>query len=127
MRSRLTAALLLSIFLALAFALKQTANAQDWPNKPVKIVVAFAPGGTADFFARLLALELSKSFKQQFYVENRGGNSGGTGSAFVARSEPDAYTLLIGGSGPHLTVPAINPNVGYDPLKDFPHMAMLGG
>src|SRR4051794_6848262 len=127
MRSRLTAALVLLLSLALALGLSQSADAQDWPNKPVKIVVAFAPGGTADFFARLLAPELSKSFKQQFYVENRGGNSGATGSAFVARSEPDGYTLLIGGSGPHLTVPAINPNVGYDPLKDFTHMAMIGG
>ena len=59
-------------------------------------------------------------------MENRPGNSGAIGSAQVARADPDGYTLLIGGSGPHLTGPAINPNIGYDPLKDFTHIAMIG-
>jgi tripartite-type tricarboxylate transporter receptor subunit TctC len=127
MRPTYATAIVLAVVSGLAFGASRSAAAQEWPSKPVKIVVAFAPGGTADFFARLLAPELSKTFKQQFYVENRAGNSGATGSAFVARSDPDGYTLLIGGSGPHLTVPAINPNVGYDPLKDFTHMAMIGG
>src|SRR4249920_2148793 len=103
-----------------------TAVAEDWPARPVKIVVAFAPGGSADQFGRLLAAELSAAFKQQFFVENRAGNSGAIGSAQVARAEADGYTLLIGGSGPHLTGPAINPNIGYDPLKDFTHIAMIG-
>lgn len=99
----------------------------DWPARPVKVVVAFAPGGTADIFARLLAPELSAAFKQQFYVENKPGNSGAIGATQVARSEPDGYTLMIGGSGPHLTAPAINPNIGYDPLRDFTHIGMIGG
>jgi tripartite-type tricarboxylate transporter receptor subunit TctC len=103
-----------------------TAVAEDWPARPVKIVVAFAPGGSADQFGRLLAAELSAAFKQQFFVENRAGNSGAIGSAQVARADADGYTLLIGGSGPHLTGPAINPNIGYDPLKDFTHIAMIG-
>ena len=102
------------------------AHADDWPSRPVKIVVAFAPGGSADQFGRLMAAELATAFKQQFFVENRPGNSGTIGSAQVARAEADGYTLLIGGSGPHLTQPAINPNVGYDPLKDFTHIAMIG-
>jgi tripartite-type tricarboxylate transporter receptor subunit TctC len=101
-------------------------RAQDWPVRPVKIVVAFAPGGSADQFGRLMATELSTAFKQHFFVENRPGNSGAIGSAQVARAEADGYTLLIGGSGPHLTGPAINPNIGYDPLKDFTHIAMIG-
>jgi tripartite-type tricarboxylate transporter receptor subunit TctC len=101
-------------------------HAQPWPAKPVKIVVAFGPGGSADQFGRLLGSELSAIYKQQFYVENRPGNSGSIGSAAVARAEPDGYTLLIGGSGPHITGPAINPNIGYDPLKDFTHIAMIG-
>jgi len=103
-----------------------TAFADEWPSRPVKIVVAFAPGGSADQFGRLMAAELSTAFKQQFFVENRAGNSGAIGSAQVARAEADGYTLLIGGSGPHLTGPAINPNIGYDPLKDFTHIAMIG-
>lgn len=101
-------------------------RADEWPNRPVKIVVAFAPGGSADQFGRLMAAELSAAFKQQFFVENRAGNSGAIGSAQVARADADGYTLLIGGSGPHLTGPAINPNIGYDPLKDFTHIAMIG-
>jgi tripartite-type tricarboxylate transporter receptor subunit TctC len=102
------------------------AGADEWPVRPVKIVVAFAPGGSADQFGRLLAVDLSAALGQQFFVENRAGNSGAIGSAQVARAEPDGYTLLIGGSGPHLTGPAINPNIGYDPLTDFTHIAMIG-
>src|ERR1700732_1229437 len=99
--------------------------AQDWPVKPVKIVVAFGPGGTADVLGRLVAAELSSAFGQQFYVENKPGNSGAIGSALIARAEPDGYSLLVAGSGPHLTGPAINPNIGYDPLQDFTHVAMI--
>jgi tripartite-type tricarboxylate transporter receptor subunit TctC len=101
------------------------AAADEWPSRPVKIVVAFAAGGSADQLGRLMAAELAATFKQQFFVENRPGNSGTIGSAQVARAEPDGYTLLIGGSGPHLTQPAINPKVGYDPLRDFAHIAMI--
>jgi tripartite-type tricarboxylate transporter receptor subunit TctC len=97
------------------------AHGQEWPAaKPVKIVVPFAPGGSSDQLARLLAPELATTFGQQFYVENRGGSSGAIGAAQV-----DGYTLVNAGSGPHLTGPAINPNIGYDPLNDFTHIAML--
>jgi tripartite-type tricarboxylate transporter receptor subunit TctC len=117
--------------LTLAFALIAAAllpaRGEDWPSKPVRIVVAFGAGGSADIFGRMLAAELSATFKQQFYIENRPGNSGSIGSTLVARAEPDGYTLLIGGSGPHLTGPVINPNIGYDPLRDFTHIAMIGG
>ncbi len=99
--------------------------AQSWPTRPVKIVVAFSPGGSADQLGRLLAQELTTAFGQQFHVENRPGSSGSIGSGLVARAEPDGYTLLIAGSGPHLTGPAINPNIGYDPIKDFTHIAMI--
>lgn len=115
-------AALIAALLALAPAL-----AEEWPAKPVRVVVAFGAGGSADILGRLVAAELSEEFKQRFYVENRPGNSGSIGSAMVARAEPDGYTLLIGGSGPHLTGPAINPNIGYDPLRDFTHIAMIAG
>ena len=100
---------------------------QAWPAKPVRIVVAFGPGGTADVLGRLIAAELSNAFGQQFFVENKPGNSGATGSAHVVRAEPDGYTLLIGGAGPHLTGPAINPNIGYETMRDFSHIAMIAG
>jgi tripartite-type tricarboxylate transporter receptor subunit TctC len=113
--------------IALTFGLSSASRSQNWPNKPVKIVVAFAAGGTADLFARMLAAEMSNTFKQQFYVENIAGSAGAIGSGQVARAQPDGYTLLVGGAGPLLTSPAINPNVGYDTLRDFSHIAMIAG
>jgi tripartite-type tricarboxylate transporter receptor subunit TctC len=110
---------------AIALSSPLQAQAQEWPTRPVKIVVTFSPGGSADQLGRLLAAELSTAFRQQFYVENKPGNSGSIGSAQIARAEPDGYSLLVAGSGPHLTGPAINPNIGYDPLKDFTHVAMI--
>jgi tripartite-type tricarboxylate transporter receptor subunit TctC len=103
------------------------AQAQDWPKKPVKIVVSFGAGGTADILGRIVASELSVALDQQFYVENKPGNSGAIGSAQVMRAEPDGYTLLIGGAGPHLVGPAVNPNIGYDTMRDFSHIAMIAG
>ena len=110
---------------AIAWISPTQLRAQEWPTRPVKIIVAFAPGGSADQLGRLLAAELSTAFRQQFYVENKPGSSGSIGSALIARAEPDGYSLLVAGSGPHLTGPAINPNIGYDPLKDFTHIAMI--
>lgn len=103
------------------------ARADEWPSKPVKIVIPFGPGGTSDRFGRLVAAELSKSFKQQFYVENKPGAAGATASAEVARAQPDGYTLVIAGMGPHITGPALNPRIGYDPIAGFTHIAMVAG
>ncbi len=115
----------MTAMLACLGLLAGAAQAQEWPSKPVRIVVPFAPGGSSDQLARILAPELAAAFGQQFYIENRAGSSGAIGSAQVAKSAPDGYTLVNAGSGPHLTGPAINPNVGYDPLKDFTHIAMV--
>ena len=115
------------IVAAMASFRPHAASAQDWPTKPVRIVVGFGPGGTADVLARIVANELSDAFKQQFIVENKPGNSGAIGSAQVMRAEPDGYTLLIGGAGPQLTGPAINPNIGYQTMRDFTHIAMIAG
>ena len=75
--------------------------ADEWPSFPVRIVVAFAPGGSADQLARVMATELAAVFKQQFFVENQPGDSGAIGSEQVARAEPDGYTLQIGAPGSH--------------------------
>lgn len=116
------------VILAVVFVfVSGPARAEDWPAQPVRIIVAFGPGGAADQLGRLLAVELSSVFKQKFYVENKPGSSGSIGSAQAARAKPDGYTLLVAGSGPFLTVPAINPNIGYDPIRDFTHIAMIGG
>ena len=111
---------------ALAAAPLTVASAQDWPARPVKILVGFSPGGSADQFGRLIGQELSTALGQHFYVENRPGNSGSLAATLTAHAEPDGYTLMIGGSGPHITIPAVNPKIGYDPIKDFTHIAMIG-
>lgn len=103
------------------------APAQEWPSRPVKIVVPFGAGGAADRLGRIAADHLSKVFKQQFYIENRIGAGGAVASAAVVRADPDGYTLLVAGSGPHIMGPAENPNIGYDPVGDFTHIAMIGG
>jgi tripartite-type tricarboxylate transporter receptor subunit TctC len=76
---------------------------------------------------RLISEELSKTFKQQFFVENRVGGGGVVGALQVARADPDGYTLMIGGYGPHIFAPATTANLGFDALTDFTHIAMIGG
>jgi tripartite-type tricarboxylate transporter receptor subunit TctC len=101
--------------------------AQDWPSKPVRIVVPFAPGGAADIWARLIADPLSAALKQPVVIENRGGSGGMLAAQQVARVEPDGYTLLIGGLAPQIIAPAVAANAGFDPLKDFTPIAYIGG
>jgi tripartite-type tricarboxylate transporter receptor subunit TctC len=116
-----------ALVLAVSCLSTHSARADDWPSKPVRIVIPFGAGGTSDRFGRLVAAELSKIFKQQFYAENKPGASGATASAEVARLPPDGYTLVLAGMGPHITGPAINPKIGYDPIEGFTHIAMIAG
>ena len=104
---------------ALAFALLSTlpTQAQDWPSKPIRIVVPFAPGGAADIWARIIAEPLSAALKQSVVIENRGGSGGMIAAQQVARAEPDGYTLLVGGLAPQIIAPAIAANPGFDTLK----------
>jgi len=125
MRSRLTIA---PIAVALACSLGAgAACAQAWPAKPVRIVVPFAPGGTADTLGRLVALRLAESFKENFIIENRGGAGGVIGSELVAKAAPDGYTLLVSGVASHCIAPALSRNFPFDPLRDFTHIALFGG
>ena len=103
------------------------AQAQSWPTKPVRIVAPFAPGGAADTLGRIIAEPLSGVFHQQFYVENRGGAGGLIGAASVATAEPDGHTFIVSGVASHVIAPSISPNPGFDPLRDFTHIAYLGG
>lgn len=103
------------------------AGADDWPQRPVEIVVPYAPGGTSDTLGRIVAQGLTQKFKQPFNVENRPGAGGTVGSAQVAKTKPDGYSLVISGVGSHIVAPAINPNISFDPIKDFTHIAVLGG
>jgi len=101
-------------------------NAQStWPNKAVKIVVPFAPGGTTDILARAIAPELSKAFGQQFIVDNKAGAGGNLGAEAVAKSAPDGYTLLMGTVGTHGINRALYPKLPYDPFKDFAPITLV--
>jgi tripartite-type tricarboxylate transporter receptor subunit TctC len=101
--------------------------AQSWPTKPVRLVVPFAPGGSADTLGRLVAQKLSESLKQTFVVENRGGAGGVIGSELVAKSAPDGYTLVVSGVASHAIAPALSKDFPFDPLRDFTHIALFGG
>ena len=126
MRIRLRAAALalcLGAFATPAFA---QAGA-TWPNKPVRIVVPFAPGGTTDILARALAPELGKAFGQTFIIENKPGAGGNTGADLVAKSPPDGYTLLMGTVGTQAINPALYPKMPYDAVKDFMPISLFAG
>ena len=101
--------------------------AAEWPARPIHIVAPFGPAGAADKFARVLADYLPETLKQPVVVENRGGGGGIVGSALVARAEPDGYTLLISSLASQAIAPALNPNPGFDSLRDFTHIAYFGG
>jgi tripartite-type tricarboxylate transporter receptor subunit TctC len=98
-----------------------------WPNKPVRIVVPFAAGGTTDILARAIAPELSKAFGQQFIVDNRAGAGGNVGADIVAKSAPDGYTLLMGTVGTHGINRALYDKMPYDPIKDFAPITLVAG
>jgi tripartite-type tricarboxylate transporter receptor subunit TctC len=110
-----------------AVCLAPAAASADWPTRPVRIIAPSSPGGAADTFARLLADNFSEIFRERFYVENRAGAGGLIGAAATARAEPDGYTLVTSSIGYHVIAPAVSPNPGFDPLRDFTHVAYLGG
>lgn len=129
--------LLLSSAIAVLCALGVAASAsaqtlvpqplQPWPSKSVRIVVPWPPGGSADLIGRLLAEHLGSAFGQSFLVENRPGASGMVGSAAVARSDPDGTSFVISGIPSHVIAPATSANPPFDPVKDFTHIAYIGG
>src|SRR4051812_17671391 len=109
--------------LILLLALAGPAMAQEYPTKPVRVIVPYVAGGNADIWARTLSQKLTESLKQAFVVENKPGANGGIGTDFVAKSAPDGYTLLAVASGPIVVNPVLYANVAYDPLKDLAPVA----
>jgi tripartite-type tricarboxylate transporter receptor subunit TctC len=102
------------------------AVAQEFPSRPVKLVVPFPPGGSTDVVARLLSTKLSDGFKQPVVVENKPGAGATLGTEQVAKATPDGYTLLITALPSIVTGPLTNREVRYDPLKDLTHITMIG-
>jgi tripartite-type tricarboxylate transporter receptor subunit TctC len=95
------------------------ALAQDFPTKPIRIVVPFTPGGATDVVTRIVAQKLSEQFARQVVTDNRGGAGGIVGVEVVAKAAPDGYTLVMGTSGTHAINVSLYPKLSYDPVKDF--------
>jgi len=101
------------------------ASAQDWPSRPVHLIVPYAAGGPVDLSARLIAPKLQQALAQPVLVENKPGAGGNIGADAAAKSPPDGYTLVMGAIATHAINPALYPRLPYDPVRDFRHVALL--
>jgi tripartite-type tricarboxylate transporter receptor subunit TctC len=102
------------------------ASAQDFPNRPITLVVPYAAGGGNDAMARIAGEKTGRALGQQIVIENRGGAGGAIATRQVAKAAPDGYTLVIGGTGTLAINPTLYNNVGYDPRKDFTPIGLIG-
>ncbi len=116
---RLLGVLTLAVFSTLA-------GAQNWPTKPIRIVLQFPPGGSTDAVARVLAQALTTSLGQPVLVENRPGADGAIAGDFVARAEPDGHTFFLASNTPMMQVPLLKKNPPYDPIKSFTPVSLVG-
>jgi tripartite-type tricarboxylate transporter receptor subunit TctC len=102
-------------------------RAADWPVKPVRLVVPSSAGGAADLIGRTFVTAIAPALGQQFVIDNRPGAGGAIATESMVRAEPDGYTLMVSGLPYHVLGPAMNPNVTFDPIRDFTHIAFFGG
>src|SRR5438874_3344624 len=101
------------------------ANAQDYPTRPITLVVPYSAGGGNDVMARIVAEKMSRSLGQQIVIENKGGAGGSIATRQIAKADPDGYTLGLGGTGTLAINPTLYGNVGYDPRKDFAPIGLI--
>jgi len=103
----------------------QPERAADYPNKPVRLIVTFAPGASNDILARLIGAKLAEAWGQNFIIDNRAGAGGAIGAGTVARASADGHTLLLANSGPSVSNPMLSKNAGYSP-RDFSNIVYIG-
>lgn len=104
---------------ALTFSAPAGAAAQDWPQRPVSVVVPFPPGGSSDAIARMLTVPLNEKLGQPFVIDNRPGATGAIGATYVKRAPADGYTMMVASIGVYAVNPFLQKNLAYDPAKDF--------
>jgi tripartite-type tricarboxylate transporter receptor subunit TctC len=102
-----------------------TAGRADWPNRPVRYINPYPPGGPTDTLSRIWCARMSEIAGQQFVVENRGGSGGNVGVDAVAKSAPDGYTIGLGGIASHAIAPTLFPSLPFDPVRDFTFVSGL--
>ncbi len=102
-------------------------SAQPYPTKPIRLIAPFAPGGGADYVARVAGQKISVALGQPVVVDNRGGAGGAIGAELAARSPADGYTLLVGSQGPFAILPALSTRLAYDPIRDFAPVTLVVG
>ena len=118
MKYRLTSVLLAFATCGIT-ALPMVANAQNYPNTSISVIVPFPAGGPSDVVARIVTEHMGRTLGQQMVIENVAGAGGTLGSARVATAQPDGYTLLAGSMGSHVAAPVLTPNIKYDSERDF--------
>jgi tripartite-type tricarboxylate transporter receptor subunit TctC len=99
---------------------------EKWPNRPIRVVVTFPPGGTSDLVARVLGPKLATALGQPVVIDNKAGGGGMIGADFVAKSPADGYTFVVSTLGPHSIAPTLNRNIRYNAVSDFTHVALIG-
>ncbi|MEI6720155.1 MAG: tripartite tricarboxylate transporter substrate binding protein [Betaproteobacteria bacterium] len=114
------------VSIAAAFAIASPAQAQAWPEKQIRVVVPYPPGGGVDFVSRAVAQRLGEVLKTTMVIDNRGGASGTIGADIVAKSAPDGYTFLIASPAEVVVGPIVGQKVNYDPARDLVPVTLIG-
>lgn len=127
MMQRCARALAATAFALGTVGLTQATLGADWPSRPIRIIAPSTPGGAADTFARLLADQLGPRLGTTLIVDNRAGGGGLIGMAAAAHAEPDGYTLVTSSIAYNAIEPIVSANPGFDPARDFTHVAFIGG
>jgi tripartite-type tricarboxylate transporter receptor subunit TctC len=117
---------MLVVLALVAIACAPAFGQTGWPARPIRLIVPFAPGSSSDIVARVVAQKLGERLGQQVFVENKVGASGNIGSEAVAHAEPDGYTMGLANTSTHAVAPSLTARLGYDPIRDFAPISMLG-
>jgi tripartite-type tricarboxylate transporter receptor subunit TctC len=115
----------LFLVLSMAMAFVMPSFAQEYPSRPIKMIMPFAPGGAGDFIGRILSVKMSEILGQQVFIDNKPGLGGNVGLAMAAKSQPDGYTIVYANIGAVAINPALYPNLNINPLKDFVPITLI--